>query len=131
MRISDWSSDVCSSDLPGVRSEADLAELIAFFRARRGAAKGFRFADPLDDRRCALGRMPSFLDQPLGVGDGVTGAFKLCQYYGSGSEAQQRLITRPVAGSILVGVDGGLEGQSSDNQAHMRISYAVFFFKKK
>src|SRR3546814_16907240 len=50
--------------------------------------------------------MPSFLDQPLGVGDGVTGAFQLCKYYGSGSEAQQRLITRPVAGSILVGVDG-------------------------
>src|SRR3546814_12749328 len=50
--------------------------------------------------------MPNALDQPLGVGDGVTSAFQLCKYYGSGSEAQQRLITRPVAGSILVGVDG-------------------------
>src|SRR3546814_6342325 len=92
MRISDWSSDVCSSDL--------------FFRARRGAAKGFRFADPLDDRSCALGQMPSMSDQPLGVGDGVRSAFQLCIYYGSGSEAQQRLITRPVAGSIMLGVDG-------------------------
>src|SRR3546814_3964416 len=36
----------------------------------------------------------------------VTSAFQLCKYYGSGSEAQQRLITRPVAGSISVGVDG-------------------------
>src|SRR3546814_19682647 len=50
--------------------------------------------------------MPSFLCQPLGVCDGVTSAFQLCKYYGSGSEAQQRLITRPVAGSISVGVDG-------------------------
>src|SRR3546814_14101402 len=50
--------------------------------------------------------MPSFLDQPLCVGDGVTSAFQLCKYYGSGSETQQRLITRPVAGSISVGVDG-------------------------
>src|SRR3546814_16999982 len=50
--------------------------------------------------------MPSFLDQPLGVGDGVTSALQLCKYYGSGSEAQQRRITRPVAGSISVGVDG-------------------------
>src|SRR3546814_15943685 len=50
--------------------------------------------------------MPSMSDQPLGVGDGVRSAFQLCIYYGSGSEAQQRLITRPVAGSIMLGVDG-------------------------
>src|SRR3546814_18970239 len=54
--------------------------------------------------------MPSFLDQPLGVGDGVTGAFQLCKYYGSGSEAQQRPITRPVAGSSMVGVAGAAAG---------------------
>src|SRR3546814_3084903 len=63
-RSSDWADARMRYDAgPGVRSEADLAELIAFFRARRGAAKGFRFADPLDDRSCALGQMPSFLDQ--------------------------------------------------------------------
>src|SRR3546814_12531095 len=94
---------------PGVRSEADLAELIAFFRARRGAAKGFRFADPPDDRSCALGQMPSFLDQPLGVGDGVTSAFQLCTYYGSGSEAQQRLNTRQVEGGKAGGGGGRTE----------------------
>ena len=33
---------------PGVRSEAELGTLIAFFRARRGAARGFRLRDPFD-----------------------------------------------------------------------------------
>jgi uncharacterized protein (TIGR02217 family) len=91
---------------PGVRSEADLALLIAFFRARRGAAKGFRFTDPFDDRSCDLDRAPIMLDQRLGIGDGVTSQFQLCKYYGEDEEAQQRRITRPVAGSISVAVDG-------------------------
>ena len=34
---------------PGVRGEADLHDLIAFFRARRGAAVGFRLEDPFDN----------------------------------------------------------------------------------
>ena len=33
---------------PGVRSEAELGELIAFFRARRGQARGSRLRDPSD-----------------------------------------------------------------------------------
>lgn len=106
-RSSDWADARMQYDAgPGVRSEADLAELIAFFRARRGAAKGFRFSDPLDDRSCGFGETPSILDQRLGIGDGVTSTFQLCKYYGSGEDAQRRVITRPVAGSIVVAVDG-------------------------
>ena len=33
---------------PGVRGDAELGELIAFFRARRGPAVAFRFRDPFD-----------------------------------------------------------------------------------
>lgn len=106
-RSSDWADARMRYDAgPGVRSEADLAELITFFRARRGAAKGFRFADPFDDRSCEFGGAPSMLDQRLGIGDGVTTSFQLCKYYGSGEEAQQRVITRPRAGSISVAQAG-------------------------
>jgi uncharacterized protein (TIGR02217 family) len=106
-RSSDWADARMRYDAgPGIRSEKDLAELIAFFRARRGAAKGFRFTDPLDDRSCRFGDTPSMLDQRLGIGDGATSQFQLCKYYGSGTEAQRRVITRPVAGSILVAMDG-------------------------
>ncbi|BAV66234.1 DUF2460 domain-containing protein [Sphingobium cloacae] len=106
-RTSDWADARLSFDAgPGVRSEADIAELIAFFRARRGAARGFRFTDPFDDRSCAAGGTPGPMDQRLGTGDGVKAEFQLMRFYGEGEEAQARAITRPVAGSIRVAVDG-------------------------
>ncbi|WP_341207023.1 DUF2460 domain-containing protein [uncultured Sphingomonas sp.] len=78
---------------PGVRSEADVAMLLAFFRARMGAARGFRLRDPFDWR--ATG-------ETIGTGDGVTRRFVLLRRYG----AATRRITRPVAGSVRVFVDG-------------------------
>lgn len=106
-RSSDWADARLSFDVgPGVRSESDVMELIAFFRARRGAARGFRFADPFDFSSGDGGA----LDQFLGTGDGATSSFQLCKYYGAmdleGADAQQRIVTRPVAGTIRVAVDG-------------------------
>jgi uncharacterized protein (TIGR02217 family) len=106
-RSSDWADARLSFDAgPGVRSEADIGALIAFFRARRGAARGFRFTDPYDDRSCGIGEAPGALDQRLGIGDGVRTEFALQRFYGEGEEAQARRITRPVAGSIRVAVNG-------------------------
>ncbi|WP_183954843.1 DUF2460 domain-containing protein [Sphingobium fontiphilum] len=106
-RSSDWADARLSFDAgPGVRSEADIAALIAFFRARRGAARGFRFTDPYDDRSGDAGSAPSPVDQWLGVGDGVRTTYQLLRHYGLGAEAQQRRITRPVAGTIRVAIDG-------------------------
>jgi uncharacterized protein (TIGR02217 family) len=90
---------------PGVRSEADIAALVAFFRARRGAARGFRFRDPFDDGSGAFGTEPTPLDQVIGTGDGARTSFRLQKAYGVGEE-QVRLITRPVEGSIRVAVNG-------------------------
>lgn len=106
-RSSDWADARLSFDAgPGVRSDADVAALVAFFRARRGAARGFRFTDPYDDRSCAPGGAPGPLDQRLGEGDGVRTRFQLMRYYGEGADAQDRRITRPVPGSVRVAVDG-------------------------
>ena len=106
-RSSDWADARLSFDAgPGVRSESDIARLIEFFRARRGAARGFRFTDPYDDRSGAPGAVPSPIDQRLGTGDGVRAEFPLMRHYGEGDDAQGRRITRPVAGSIRVAVDG-------------------------
>ncbi|PZQ61845.1 MAG: TIGR02217 family protein [Sphingomonas taxi] len=78
---------------PGVRSEADMVTLLAFFRARQGPARGFRLRDPFDWRG---------VDEPLGSGDGTTRVFPLVRRYG----AATRRITRPVAGSVRVMVAG-------------------------
>ncbi|GGD98801.1 glycoside hydrolase family 24 [Polymorphobacter glacialis] len=87
----------------GVRSEADLSALIAFFRARRGQAHGFRFSDPLD--------RTSGEEQLLGVGDGGATRFALVKHYGEAGDRQTRRITRPVAGSVVVRVGGAVRMQ--------------------
>ena len=47
-RNANWSQARLRFDAgPGVRSEEEMGELIAFFRARRGSAVAFRFRDPL------------------------------------------------------------------------------------
>jgi uncharacterized protein (TIGR02217 family) len=102
-RNADWADARMRFDAgPGVRGEAELAELIAFFRARRGAAKAFRFRDPFDDSSNGMSGAPGAGDQRLGVGDGVRTDFALAKLYGE----QERRITRPVAGSVRVSFGG-------------------------
>lgn len=106
-RNMDWASGRMRFDAgPGIRSEADLQALIAFFRARRGAAKGFRFRDPLDHSSAGMTGVPTPLDQLLGTGNGVRTAFPLIKTYGEGEEAERRRITRPEAASVSVAVAG-------------------------
>ena len=102
-RNSDWADARLRFDAgPGVRGEEDLHALLAFFRARRGAAVGFRFEDPFDNSSNGMTGAPGPADQLLGTGDGVRTEFALLKHY----ESQERRITRPVAGSVRVSVDG-------------------------
>ena len=61
----------------GCAGEAELQALIAFFRARRGAAVAFRFEDPFDNSSNGMTGTPGAADQPLGTGDGVRTGFAL------------------------------------------------------
>lgn len=86
---------------PGVRSESDIRELLAFYRARMGPARAFRLRDPFDDCSNDDGA-PGATDQPIGEGDGERQSFALVKRYGETA----RRITRPVTGSVRVAVDG-------------------------
>jgi len=88
---------------PGVRGDAELGALLAFFRARRGSAVAFRFRDPFDHSSNGMTDVPTTLDQLLGIGDGLETRFALAKAYGEG---EQRRVTRPVAGSVRVALDG-------------------------
>jgi uncharacterized protein (TIGR02217 family) len=108
-RISEWSDARMRYDVgPGVRSEAELVVLTEFFRARRGAARGFRFRDPLDHSSTPGNSAPGANDQPLGTGDGVRRDFPLVKHYGPVGDGQVRRITQPVAGSLVAAVGGAL-----------------------
>lgn len=109
-RNSLWSNARLRFDVgPGVRSEAELGDLIAFFRARRGPARGFRLRDPSDHSSNGMVGTPGPLDQELGIGDGLTADFALVKRYGSGDAVQVRRITRPDFATILVSIGGALQ----------------------
>ena len=81
----------------GLKKREQVAELIAFFRARRGRAFGFRFKDWTDYQALA---------QALGVGDGSAKTFQLVKHYPSGGEIETRVIAKPVASTVKVYRDG-------------------------
>ncbi len=106
-RNSLWSDARLRFDVgPGVRSEVELGELIAFFRARRGQARGFLLRDPSDFSSNGMTGLATPTDQLIGAGDGVTARFELVKRYGDDDEAQRRRITRPRAGSLRASING-------------------------
>lgn len=106
-RNSLWSDARVNFDVgPGIRSETELSQLIAFFRARRGPARGFRISDPFDFSTNQMTGMPTMTDQLLGYGDGARADFQLVKSYGTGNEPQIRPITRPRADTLVVSIDG-------------------------
>ncbi|SMD10876.1 DUF2460 domain-containing protein [Rhizobium sp. RU36D] len=90
----------------GVRSVADLYEVLDFFEARGGGLYGFRFRDPVDWSSAPPGIAPDRLDQVIGTGDGVTAVFQLAKTYGDAGGGFRREIAKPVAGSLVLAVGG-------------------------
>ncbi|MEL7346985.1 MAG: DUF2460 domain-containing protein [Pseudomonadota bacterium] len=90
----------------GVRSLDDLDTVVAFFEARRGQLYAFRYKDWLDHKSCAPSAAVAPTDQAIGTGDGAVAAFQLVKRYASGTHEAVRQITRPVAGTVRVAVDG-------------------------
>lgn len=92
----------------GVKTHQALSQAIAFFEERRGRLHGFRWRDRLDHSSAAPEAAITAQDQIIGHGDGVNAAFALCKTYGADYAPYQRLIEKPVVGSVHVAV-GGVE----------------------
>src|SRR3546814_1623873 len=108
MRISDWSSDVCSSDLPSdAQRKCDpirpslLANL--FWRANQSAPSPG----------------PSMFTRPLSIA-------ALSQ-----TAPYDTFLFRSAARPVLMAATARSEEHTSELQSLMRISYAVFCLKKK
>jgi uncharacterized protein (TIGR02217 family) len=100
-RNANWSQARGSYNVAhGVKTQAQLNTLIAFFRARKGRADGFRFKDWTDYQITA---------QAIGTGDGSTKTFQLVKTYASGTTSETRLITKPVAGTVNIYLGGVLQ----------------------
>src|SRR3546814_4805881 len=108
MRISDWSSDVCSSDL--LLPQGKFQQFLLSGNDRR-AAGGHSPAVPI--RRPGGGRR-----RRLSLGGGLLGLLTACWV---------RASVRPLYPARA----GRSEEHTSELQSLMRISYAVFCLKKK
>src|SRR3546814_7046200 len=105
MRISDWSSDVCSSDLSADRHRTRLGLCLRLSR-ERGADAGDHQGAP-----------------PAAQEGGAFCGHALCEGAGLHGQARRAGILQPS------GVRS--EEHTSELQSLMRISYAVFCLKKK
>jgi uncharacterized protein (TIGR02217 family) len=90
----------------GIRSLDDLHAAIAFFEERRARLYGFRWRDRTDWKSCAPEATPAASDQAIGIGDGEAAAFQLVKTYGGAHAPYVRAIRKPVAGTVLIAVDG-------------------------
>jgi len=98
----------------GVQTLDDLEAVLSFFEARRGMLNGFRWKDWLDHKSCAPSAEPGPLEQPLGVGDGATTEFQLAKTYAPGTHEFRREISKPVAGSVRLAIDGVEQAEGPD-----------------
>jgi len=80
-----------------IKDRAGFEQLIAFFRARQGRAYGFRFKDWSDYEALA---------SVIGTGDGAQLTFQLVKKYTSGTIDSTRIISKPVAGTVKIYLDG-------------------------
>ncbi len=114
----------------GVRSIQDLRVVMDFFEARRGPLTSFRFRDALDNSSRHDALSPTPLDEVIGTGDGTKLRFPLVKRYGSGSEAYERPIKRPIAATVRVAV-AGAEALATDFNVDALTGEVVFIPSKK
>ncbi|MCA3563109.1 MAG: DUF2460 domain-containing protein [Methylocystis sp.] len=110
----------------GVKSLAALSQVVAFFEERRGRLHGFRFKDRLDFRSSLNGAAPQMTDQVIGAGTGSQAAYSLIKTYGASFAPYQRTISKPVAGSVLIAVNG--QAKSAGTQFTIDTSTGVITF---
>lgn len=89
-----------------VKTEAQMAELIHFFRMVRGRAIGFRFKDWTDY---------STTGESIAIADGILDTFQLIKTYtyGLGILQYVRTINKPVDGTVTIYVDGIADGTAT------------------
>lgn len=90
----------------GIRRADDLAAVVAFFEARNGRLHGFRFKDWADFKSCLPSQTPGPANQPIGTGNGAATLFQLTKHYTSGAQSWTRAITKPVAGTVTIALNG-------------------------
>lgn len=111
----------------GMRSLDDVETLIAFFEARQGQMFGFRWKDWSDFKSGAARAETGFRDQEIASGDGQRTEFTLQKTYRSGAFSYKRPITKPVVGTIRIGLGQDEMQESVDYEVEAASGLIRFF----
>ena len=89
-----------------IKTRDDAIEINEFFELRRGQLHAFRFKDVLE-YSSANGDNPAMpTDQILGRGDGSRASFQLIKTYSDDVQSYERVITKPVSGTVVIAING-------------------------
>jgi len=90
-----------------VKNRADAIEIYEFFLAAKGKFHSFRVRDELDYTSSSDGvSAPTGTDVQIGVGNGSTAQYQLIKTYSNTVGTYDRRITKPIAGTVGVNIDG-------------------------
>lgn len=110
----------------GMRSLDDVETLIAFFEARHGQMHGFRWKDWSDFKSGRASVETTFDDQVIATADGTQTAFQLVKTYRSGAFSYVRPISKPVAGTVHIGIEQDEMRESVDYEVDLSTGLIQF-----
>jgi len=106
-----WSYPLHQYDaVSGIKTLAQMEELLSFFHVAAGRALGFRYKDFADFKSCAVGDSVAATDQTIGTGDAAEDDYQLIKTYSHGAYSRARIIAKPVAGTTVVSLDDVAQG---------------------
>ncbi len=84
---------------PGIKTQAQYAEILGFFMVCRGRLHRFRFRDPVDNTQAH--------GNATGVVSGITSTtFQMVKRYAAGAQTLDRPIRKPITSGLVVFVSG-------------------------
>lgn len=99
---------------PGPRMDEEIQELVEFWHAMGGMALGFRYKDAVDFKSCRASETATAFDQPLLITVDSPETYQLTKRYTYAGQEQDREITKPVQGTILIADGDVIKTETSD-----------------
>ncbi len=110
----------------GMRSLDDIETMISFFEARQGQMFGFRWKDWSDYKSGSATADVDHGDQVIARGDGECTEFQLVKTYSSGGVSYVRPITKPVLGTVRLGLDQDAMREGVDYEVDLARGVVTF-----